>query len=484
MRMQLWLVGLLVLLHSTEAVWSTARICRDLAPWLLPDAPRQGFPPSVEKFMLGLQQAQELSAASAPFMKDDAALMIGTFLRRVACADLAIFIQTAVALGECTCYLRTIFVCGPRCLVQVKTVTIYNTSAGEYGLSLVDPNSGAEFARCYFRAEGITKNRVQFVEKSGVECGGESGGPSHGEQMTQCMELKDCHGARHLILMPRDDIARDWEGSVNNVKAMLHSSFGQKSIDSVERAGGIKALLESLDHISPEIISQSVKATSAHTDAPRQSAFFLQNTKTEGSDFSPQSTPSLQSSAQSRDRSWGERVNAAHVARAPAPHLNSPRVDAASLCASRQHVLDPKPLAARSRLHMHGDISHESPQLRAKTQIVKHLQSLADNNCKMPISSAPPPAEIQKRMAAPPQRSPAAPAPAALLPHETRHYDTKSNSASPSLSRVLFSPVGSKYADSDKEAGSPSSEPSAGQVTAEVAARINSALAAFANFGK
>ena len=108
--------------------------------------------------------------------------------------------------------------------------------AGEYGLSLVDPTSGAEFARCDFRVEGITKNRVQFVEKSGVECGGESGGPSHAEQMTPCMELKDCHGARHLILMPRDDIARDWEGSVNNVKAMLHSSFGQKSIDSVERA--------------------------------------------------------------------------------------------------------------------------------------------------------------------------------------------------------------------------------------------------------
>jgi hypothetical protein len=111
MRVQLWLVGMLVLLHSTHAVWSTARICRHLAPWLLPGAPRQGFPPSVEKFMLGLQQAQESSAASASFMKDEDPLVMGTFLRRVACAHLAIFIQTTVALGGCAGCLRTIFVC-------------------------------------------------------------------------------------------------------------------------------------------------------------------------------------------------------------------------------------------------------------------------------------------------------------------------------------------------------------------------------------
>ncbi len=347
--------------------------------------------------------------------------------------------------------------------------------------------------------EGITKNSVQFVEKSGVECGGESEGGSDAEQMTLCMELKDSHAACHLILMPREDIARDWEGSVKNVKAILHSSIGRKSVDSVEGAGGIKALLESLDHISPKIISQSVRAASAHTKAPRQSAFSLQNTKIEGLNISPQSTSSLQSRAQSQDRSWAERVNAAHVARAPVPHVN-PRVDAASLRASRQHAIDPKPLAASSRLHIHGDTSHDSPQFRDKTQIVKHLQSLADNNFEMPMSSALAPAEIQKRMPAvhdptPLQWSPAAPAPAALLPHETRHYDAKTGerpvlglpahvSASPALSRVLFSPVGSTHAVSDKEAGSSSNEPSAGEATAEVAARINSALAAFAKFGK
>jgi hypothetical protein len=111
MRMQLWLVGMLVLLHSTDAAWSAARICRYLAPWLLPGAPHQGFPPSVEKFMLGLQQAQESSAASAPFVKHDGPLMMGTFLRRVACAHLAIFMQTTVALGGCAGCLRTVFVC-------------------------------------------------------------------------------------------------------------------------------------------------------------------------------------------------------------------------------------------------------------------------------------------------------------------------------------------------------------------------------------
>jgi hypothetical protein len=290
--------------------------------------------------------------------------------------------------------------------------------------------------------------------------------------------------------MPNEDIARDWEGSVKNVKAMLHGSFGRKSVDSVEGAVGIKALLESLDHISPEIISQSVRAASAHTRAPRPSAFFLQNTEIEGLDVSIQSASSLQSRAQGQDRNRAEHVNAAQVARAPAPHVN-PRVEAAS----RQQVLDPKPLAVRSRPHVHGDILHDSPQIRDKTQIVKHLQSLADNDFKMPMPSALPPAEIQKRIPAvrgptPLQRFPAAPAPAALLPHETRHYDTKTVglpahvSASPALSRVLFSPSGSSHADSIEEVASSRNEPSAGEATAEVAARINSALAAFAKFGK
>jgi hypothetical protein len=106
--MQLWLVGLLALLESNASVASTVHIWRSVAPRLqlgstATAAPNEVmnppiFSPSVEAFLRGLPFARDDSAAHVPWMNGDP-LMTGTFLRRVQCADVVVFMQTLVTLG-------------------------------------------------------------------------------------------------------------------------------------------------------------------------------------------------------------------------------------------------------------------------------------------------------------------------------------------------------------------------------------------------
>jgi hypothetical protein len=106
--MHLWLVGLLVLLESATSVVTSLRIWRSLAPWLTQASSSAGtpfqifdapdFPPCIENFMRECLQERTKTSIPAPLFNQEP-LISGTFLRRVSCAHLVVYMKTLVRLG-------------------------------------------------------------------------------------------------------------------------------------------------------------------------------------------------------------------------------------------------------------------------------------------------------------------------------------------------------------------------------------------------
>ncbi len=319
-------------------------------------------------------------------------------------------------------------------------------------MALADTNLKVEFARCDFRVAGITRNSVNFAMKSGLECEGESDS-YHPEHMTPCMEMKDSFGACHLIVMPTQDVFLEWEVGVQRVQALPHNAPSPPG-QSVDAAGGIKSLLRSLDHITskaavkadsfkhhvPNVHGDRVEPVSATwTDAgtPQHNTFSLG--KTAGSATSSATSARTPLSAPVEEHAASE----VHATRSTEDfvwhsHLGHGLHAAAGVASDRFALQQQQPSAAHSYSHA----PKSSRQHRLKAQIVEHLQSLEDASFSEPVRQATLRAETQIRMA-------------------PRDAGSSSNAA------VAGEMI-----------------PVAGEVMNEVAARINGALAAFANFGK
>jgi hypothetical protein len=118
--LQLWVVGLLVLLESSAGALSTVHIWRSLAPQLFPTSAAASMPdhfafaPSVEHFMQELLQIQASSLIPQKILPATPVaepVMVATFERRVECAACAAaLLLTTVKLGahgiDCLPYLN------------------------------------------------------------------------------------------------------------------------------------------------------------------------------------------------------------------------------------------------------------------------------------------------------------------------------------------------------------------------------------------
>ena len=379
-------------------------------------------------------------------------------------------------------------------------------------MTLADPGSNLAFASCDFRNPGITRNSLQFVAKSGLECAGDSGHSNHPQQMTPCLEIKDSLGACHLIVMPSPDVSCDWEDGVQHIKAFPHNATSDLD-QSVEAIGGIRELLKSLDSVatradwlkrngnnldgeevesadaqsrhSSAVLQQELKRTAAF--GAQQAALSSGSTKPSESILKTQLPLSLQERSPSivvSERRAVPSINQ-RVEESP-PH--------AAAWSARDRFVQPQKHGAAHSLR---NSSINSTRFQLKAQIVGHLQSFEDDHENMPLSSAPLRADSRMRDSTSIDLHPAAFAPRAFRRHERNSSDDAAaperhgrTDVPPSRSLSLhLSPPGRRSADVvDEDAGGSSNRPAAGEVTAGqvmagVAARINGALAAFANFG-
>jgi hypothetical protein len=397
--------------------------------------------------------------------------------------------------------------------------------AGKYGLVLADPDSSAELARCDFRnGTGITINSIEFVS---IDSLGPLPRSGLLETVTRCMRIKDSFGVSHTILLPSHDISCDWEAAVRDVKALSHNALSDRLSQPVE-FGGIKALLNNLNqceatapifnyhsdfksdlNASDEVIwvretnlreSSAIKLSEAHRspriDASRST---LQATRTFSSgrtpatlDASPLSrqaflseSPQKMQSPQTRNLGRAEAVNGIDAG-SPFQHRGSDfqPMTTGHFISNQQLRTSPSP----------ANFSIGLSESQSTGHVVDYLQSLADDATHFSASILD--AQHRKKKLAP-NRPPAptegtavAPLPTVLLQYED-NFEFVQNvggrahtpaAASPAPGRSVVSPINRHSAAEVVKAGGVSGQLSANSATAEVAARINSALAGFLNF--
>jgi hypothetical protein len=360
----------------------------------------------------------------------------------------------------------------------------------------------------------------------------------HLETFTFCMDIKDSLGACHTILLPSRAISSEWEAGVRKVRALPHNSLADRLIQSVA-AGGVRALLKSLDHCKADHIFDLVSEFqtklnsgdgqhSAHDTVQRRhsiigviegvqalssNAFFsphAQATKRFSSDSALAAHEAVASSKQTASPAYTVEEVQSH---SPLQYLDRSKVgrNADVSTPSKHHVGDSRPDAVIQGARDHFDFSNQ--QLRSsfsprrvssgtshsysqQTSLVDdNLQSLAGDRANSDnqeaVSTGTTPLDSRSRIHMLPsqnpqaaaQRSPAAAAPRILL-HYGRDVQTDVQgralapaTASPSPNRALLSPNSQRFAARvGVRAGR------AEKATADAADRINSAIADFANF--
>ncbi len=381
--------------------------------------------------------------------------------------------------------------------------------AGEHGVALADPESSLTFASCDFRKLGITRNSLRFVTKSGLECVGDNSQSNHPEQMTPCVEIKDSFGARHLIVMPSQDVSRAWEDGVQHVKAFPQNATSDRD-QSIEAIGGIRDLLKSLDHVTTKAdwlqhngnTFHGENVESVNAQAHRPSAILQQVLKGSGAQEVVLSSGSSKPSKSILKTQWPlsleERIHSTvAIERHAVPSIDQ-RVEEsppyAAAWSDRDRFVPPqKHYAAQSPLNS----SINSSRFQLKAQIAGHLQSLEDDHDIVPVPADSLHATSRMRNSSSTKRHQAVLAPRAFLRHEYNNSDNTtapgrsdvlpslSHSTSPSLplSRYLSRPGGRGVDVVDEDASGAISPSAAGDVMVGLAARINGALTAFANFG-
>jgi hypothetical protein len=403
----------------------------------------------------------------------------------------------------------------------------------ENGLSLFEPDSDVEFAKCDFSAMGITQNSVEFASRLWIEQSASTG--SRTALTTPCMLIKDSFGASHLILLPSQDTSSAWEAGVQRAKALrgiASTAHPHMSRPSAELEGGIKALLKSLDFRAAmgsshrgssfaedfkydverpvnddEFLPSNIAASSAKmaigTTAPDNGAFPTQAAAIFSNPRAREAVPSSglkQASPMSLPSRGKNRSNNVRSPPTPIEQEQQDEIHNTPLPASHPAGSTQQPHPAH--------LLHKKPknESQPKSPIAELLQSLSDSSS---ASYVPLRAQSQQklptlRIPKAIERSPPSPAPIDVSASPSRYgYGGRIQQHQPPKTGVGRSPTTSLApapapapapatlsffsAESqrfvtvvDNDAGGTVNQPEA----AALAARINSALASFANFGR
>ncbi len=369
-------------------------------------------------------------------------------------------------------------------------------------------------------------NSVEFILKHDIEPPRKCG---HRETMTFCMDMKDSFGACHTILLPNHDVSCNWEAAVQNVKALPHNALADRLNQSVA-FGGIKALLKNLDQCRAKIPcfdhgsdsnaideANPVVKTDRKIDSVRESTIapasssdtiypeHLLRARTFSSvrtpttphvTFSPAHTPILSSSPVNIQSPLPQHSGQSKVVHSPFASSPSRRtgdfLPDAVIRHTADHFISHQQLRASHSPEFFPSVSSQSQRTE---HVAQHLQSLADDvtyfganfvdSQRHTYNSAP------HKPAASIPGSPLATTPNAVLQYGRNDrvvdYDVRgrvsapvASNTSPALDHARFSSqIRQSAADGDERSGGATRRHSA---TAEVAARINGALADFANF--